>query len=295
MARRRTKGDAGEGDLTPLSPYEDEQLDAINAWKSAEPTVADQAVGFVVKPLTWLVQKVVPPKAMKAALEAANAAGAKLADVEDVKRDGGVKQIKDLRSKDLELSDRLADSVHNWAIGAGVVIGTGGGAAGVLSAPIEIPALMMLAMRTIHKIGLCYGYEPTSKADHDFAMGILAAAGASTLQEKYEALTLLRTVEVMVAKQTWKALAEKAAERQMTKEGAVTTIRALAKTLGINLTKRKALASIPLIGAGVGGSLNGWYINDVGWAARRAYQERWLLDNHKIFEIHVPEPEDVES
>ena len=62
-------------------------------------------------------------------------------------------------------------------------------------------------------------------------------------------------------------------------------IKSLAKQLGINLTKRKALQAIPAIGALVGASVNGWYIKEVGWAARRAFQERWLLENHKIIEI----------
>ena len=59
----------------------------------------------------------------------------------------------------------------------------------------------------------------------------------------------------------------------------------MAKQIGINITKRKALQAIPVIGALVGGSVNGWYIKDVGWAARRAFQERWLIDNQKILEV----------
>jgi len=31
--------------------------------------------------------------------------------------------------------------------------------------------------------------------------------------------------------------------------------------------------------------VNAWYIREVGWAARRAFQERWLIDNEKIIEI----------
>lgn len=275
-------------DTIPMTPYEEEQIDQVQAWKAEEPGVADRTLGFVVKPLAWLVQKVVPPAAMKAALEAANAAGARLADVGDIKRDGGVDEIAELRTKDLELSDRIADSVHNWAIGAAVVLGTGAGAGGIMTAPIEIPALLTLATRTIHKIGLCYGYEPRTESDKKFALAILASAGASSLEEKYTALLTLRTVEVAIAKQTWKALAQRAAERQFGKEAAITSLRTLAKQLGVNLTKRKALTTIPVVGAAVGGSVNGWYLKDVGWAARRAFQERWLLDNHKIIEIDVP-------
>jgi hypothetical protein len=77
----------------------------------------------------------------------------------------------------------------------------------------------------------------------------------------------------------------KAARERLSKEAAIIGIRNLAKQLGINLTKRKALAAIPVIGATIGGTVNGWYLKEVGWAARRAFQERWLIDNNKIIDI----------
>jgi hypothetical protein len=80
-------------------------------------------------------------------------------------------------------------------------------------------------------------------------------------------------------------MAERAAQKSISKEGAVIALKKLLKQLGINLTKRKALAAIPIIGAIVGGSVNGWYIKEVGWAARRCFQERWLIDNHKVIDI----------
>jgi hypothetical protein len=39
------------------------------------------------------------------------------------------------------------------------------------------------------------------------------------------------------------------------------------------------------LGAVVGAAVNGWYIKEVGWAARRAYQERWLVENHKATDV----------
>lgn len=136
-----------------------------------------------------------------------------------------------------------------------------------------------------NRIGVCYGYECKTKSDRDFILGIMAAAGANSVEEKLAALTTLRMIEVTIARQTWRAMAEKAAQQQFGKETAIIGIRNLAKQIGVNVTKRKALAAIPAIGALVGGSVNGWYIKDVGWAARRAFQERWLIDNQKIMEI----------
>jgi hypothetical protein len=117
----------------------------------------------------------------------------------------------------------------------------------------------------------------------------MSASGANSIAEKISALTALRSIEVTLAKVTWKKMAEKAAESQVNKEAALLTIKNLAKQLGVNITKRKALASIPFIGAAVGGSVNGWYIKEVGWAARRVFQERWLIENRNIIDVEFHE------
>lgn len=75
---------------------------------------------------------------------------------------------------------------------------------------------------------------------------------------------------------------QKAVASKLSQEGGVIALRNLAKQLGVNLTKRKALAIVPAIGALVGGSANGWWIKEVGWAARRSFQERWLAGAGKL-------------
>ena len=147
---------------------------------------------------------------------------------------------------------------------------------------IDVPALIILALRTINKIGLCYGYTIKSKEDEEFMLGILSLASANSVEEKAMALTTLKQIEMIIAKQTWKKITQSASAKQLSKEGGIIAIKSLVKQLGINITKRKALASIPLIGVGIGGSMNAWYIREIGWVARRMYQEKWLLENKKI-------------
>lgn len=274
--------------MEKLTSYERRQAEEIKAWKGEEPSVVSKTFGLAVEPLAWVVRKVVPEKAIRAALDFASKAGQWLADSQDILRDGEVEEISELRHKELKISDGLADVVHNWAIGIGVSEGVVTGAFGIFGAPADIPAIITIAMRTIHKIGLCYGYKCDAESDRKFVMGILAASGANSLEEKIAALATLRAIEVTIAKQTWRAMAEKAAQAQISKEAGIIAIRNLAKQLGVNITKRRALASIPGIGALVGGSVNGWYLKDVGWAARRAFQERWLIDNQKVLEIPRP-------
>lgn len=271
--------------MKKLTKYEKGQVDAIEKWKKEEPGVINQLFGIAVEPLAWLVAKVVPEASLQGALDFGNAMAYWLTDTNDIIRDGGVSSLEELRKKNLELSDRLADEVHNWAIGAAVVEGAGTGVFGLPGAAADVPAIITLALRTIHKIGVCYGFECSSELDKKMVLGILSASAANTISEKVAALAALKSVEVTLAKVAWKKMAEKAAERQLGKEAALLTIKNLAKQLGVNITKRKALAAIPFIGAAIGGSVNGWYIKEVGWAARRAFQERWLIENKKIIEV----------
>ena len=92
-----------------MSEYENKQVELIKEWEQQVPGVVSKGVGLLAKPAAWLVQKVVPQSAIKAALNAANGAGKKLADESDILRDGNVTTIEALRKLSLETSDRLAN------------------------------------------------------------------------------------------------------------------------------------------------------------------------------------------
>lgn len=268
-----------------LTKHEREQVREISDWKKKEPSVVDKTLGIAIEPLAWMIRKVVPDAALIGALQMARKLSTMTVDTADVLREAGVVKVSDLKTKDLELSDRLADEVHNWGIGIAAAEGAGTGFFGIFGAPVDVPALIMLSLRTIEKIGVCYGYECKTKEDEDFIMGILSAAGANSVEEKLAALTAIRAIETTLIKQTWKKMAETAAKNQFSKEGAIIGLKALAKQLSINITKRKALAAIPYIGALIGGSMNAWYVRDIGWAARRLFQERWLKENGKVIDV----------
>ncbi len=275
--------------MNKLTEYEQEQVAAIEAWKKEEPGAVSEVFGIAVQPLAWFVKKVVPDKAVQGALDFSNATARWLTDTDDVIRDGGVSSLGELRNKDLELSDKLADEIHNWSIGLAVAEGAGTGILGLPGMAVDVPVVITLALRTIHKIGVCYGYECNNELDEKFVLGIMSASGANSIAEKTAALAALRSIEITLAKVTWKMMAEKAAASQLSKEASILAIKNLAKQLGVNITKRKALASIPFIGAAIGGSVNGWYIKEVGRAARRSFQERWLIENGKIIDADFQE------
>ena len=268
--------------MKQLSNYEIEQLDQITKWESIEPSVIAKATDFLLKPFSWTLNKIIPAKVIEGAISSCNAAGSFLADQGDILRDAEVEKISDLRNKSLELSDKIADEVHNWALGLAIAEGGAAGAGGAFTILIDIPALITLAFRTMHKIGLCYGYECNTPEERMFINMILSAASANTVKEKAVALVGIKQLEVIIAKQTWKKIAEKAAANKVGPEALIMFIKSFSKSLGKNLTKRKALQAIPYVGAAVGASMNGSFIQDVAWAARRSFQRRWLAENGKI-------------
>jgi len=266
---------------TALNQYEHQQFNEIAAWKDEEPGVVSNVVGKALYPLTWLINKIIPTSAIQAVLEAANRIAELSADENDIRRDAGVSSIEEIRKVSLDKCDELANGVHNWAIGLASAEGGVTGSLGLPGLAADIPLTITFALRTIHKIGLCYGFKLDDERGKQIVLGILATSGANSMHEKVAALATLHQIKVIVRASTWKAM-EKIAENQFTKEAGILATKAVAKSLGINMTKRKTLQAIPIIGALVGASVNGWYIKEVGWAARREFQEHWLLDNNKF-------------
>jgi len=265
-----------------LGEYEKEQISAINEWRTEKPTVINTALGYIMFPISIFIQAVLSESTLRGAIDGTSAAAEWLTDEGDILRHWEVSDIEVLKSKGLRLSDELANEIHNWAIGIASAEGIGSGMLGLYGLALDIPFIMTFALRTIHKIGLCYGYKTKDEKNKHFVLALLSAASANTANEKAEAVKILRAVDVMIAKQTLKTVAEKAAQQQLGKEAVLIGMNNLGRQLGLNITKRKALQAIPAIGAVVGGSVNAWFIRDVGWAARRAFQERWLIENKMI-------------
>jgi len=163
--------------------------------------------------------------------------------------------------------------------------GAGTGVLGLPGIAIDAPAIVSFALRSIHLMGLCYGYEMKTREDRDLIFAIMAASGANSLKEKLAALTTLRAFQVTIQRETLKAMAEKAAQNAFSQQAVILAAKRLAKQLGVNLTKRKMAQAIPIVGMFIGATVNAWYISDVCWAARRTFQEKWLRDNGHWIEI----------
>lgn len=251
------------------SVYRENIIKEILNWREEEPGILAQAIGIAAFPVNWLVKQIIPQSAIKGALSAADwvsrntttAPGANSFD-------------------DLKVCDDFADQVINFHIGVAIAEGGAAGFFGLPGIVMDVPAIVMLAIRLIRQVSYEYGYSDTSASEQQYILSVLAAASANTQEEKMVALATNVYIGNLIAKNAWKVLAEKAAVEPMGGAAAVIGVKNLAKQLGLNITKRSALAAIPVIGAAVGASANGWFIKDVGIAAQHIYQERWLRDRN---------------
>ena len=238
--------------------YIEKQLIEISKWEQQKPSVVNTGMNKIFSPMSKFTRKVIPEVVVEKAIYHAHDIGQKLASKNDILKNAGVDTIEELRHKDLALSDKLASNVHKWAIGFAGSEGFATGLGGTATMVADVGAVIVLAFRTIHKIAMCYGYEVKSAEDKEFVLNILSVSGANDMKEKKEALLALKSDFLQ------KKIIEEVLMSNLVKK--------VAKQLGINLTKRKLMQIMPIIGAGIGAAVNASYINDIAWTARRSYQ-----------------------
>ena len=159
-------------------------------------------------------------------------------------------------SDDLENMDLSADYYWNYNL---VYAVAQGGA--------NIPALFTIVFRCIQQIALCYGFDTSKDDEKVFMLGIISIASASDVASKQAAMVFMRQIQVDITKKFAEEGGRAAIEP---------IVRQVAKTIGINLTKRKAHMLIPGIGAIAGASFDGMYLQDIARAAKNCYRKRKL-------------------
>lgn len=164
--------------------YIEKQLVEISKWEQQKPSVVNTGMNKIFSPMSKFTRKVIPEVVVEKAIYHAHDIGQKLASKNDILKNAGVNTIEELRHKDLALSDKLASSVHKWAIGFAGSEGFATGLGGTVTMVADVGAVIVLAFRTIHKIAMCYGYEVKSAEDKEFVLNILSVSGANDMKEK---------------------------------------------------------------------------------------------------------------
>ena len=265
--------------MAKLNKYEAQQVAAIEAWKNEKPSVALAAFDRITAPVTQALARVIPLTLVKKAIEGANNVSQYAIDAKGVMRGAEVDSIDALRSRSLRISDHLAHDSHVLSM---ALSGAGGavlGATGVGGVALDVASLLTLSLRTIHRIGLCYGFE---RVNEQLVLGILSVSSAGSQNERKTSIELLKGVEIMTLADVWKDVAKDALFTGAVRGGAYFTMRRVSLQMSRNFAKRKAAQLVPVVGGAIGAATNICFLRDVGWAARRVFQERWLIDNGRL-------------
>ncbi len=264
-----------------ITAYEQQVLKELRAWQAEAPGWGTRLMAKPGGKVAQVVQVLVPAAALRAALEGADALARKLSDRRSILKRARVATLAELRAQPLEDCDRLALNVSRRALALGGATGAVFGIAGAAGLIADIPTLLTLAFRTIYRVGLCYGEELPEAGARRLGIGIFALLSANSMQEKQAALTALRSESENQTGAAWRDGIERVTERELAKEATVYSLQNLARSVGLNLGRRKVAGSIPVLGAAVGGAVNAWYLNDAARTARYVFQERWLRSAEK--------------
>jgi hypothetical protein len=235
----------------------------IQAWEDADPsTLLTKRIEKATEPLQWLVALLLPERLITEVIEKTLWAAEALTDREDVLKTQGVSTFGEVLSNKIERCDAHAEGLQKNAVAAAVALGAWD-LAGPLGIAPSLASLFTLAFRTIKKIGLSYGFDTSKPGEELIVLQIFVAASTLYHRDKVQALKAIEKYKQDVDSGV--------SHSQDTVQALIVQI---ARLVGSNLTKRRALATVPALGALIGGSTNGWLVHDVGWAARNIYASR---------------------
>jgi hypothetical protein len=271
--------------------FEAKQVARIRKWRGRRPGFIARSVEFLVTPIVWTFRQVIPASTVEATLHGNLWLARRWAREGTTFRTLGVSNAAQLSEIELLHPDRVVRQIHRRAVLMAGGMGFVAGIFGFFTLPIAMAGALNIALRTIHRIGLCYGYPANSEAERLFIYYTLSLAGTQRPEERAVSLQALRELQATIA--ATPPVPEVAAA-QLAEGGVPTEIREKAFTVAHHdfsreitrqLVQVRLLTSIPGIGGLIAIIVDTNYMRSVGWAARHAYQLRWLEDRGRLPEV----------
>ncbi len=254
-----------------LTQYEENALHAINDWKSRSEGLLSKIFAPVGAALEAVpgVEKVTD-LLVNFFSDVAFATVRPEAILEDFRKAGHkVENQADIRALPLEDVDRVVHGLREKYLGLAATEGALTGVTGLPGVLAGVPAVVSLAARCVAEYAFYYGFDLNEQRERIYAMQLMASATAAASKKAVILSTLNGVAREAAQGLTWKVLETQAVAQ---------IIREVAQALGVNLTKRALGKVVPLLGAGVGATLDSLYLSDVCDSAENLYRERFLAD-----------------
>lgn len=282
--------------LRNLDHYERRAVHDIRAWAAGDRGRLDgvartlgMASGRVNKPVEWLVDRVMDdPKvgeALRAALERANESlsryMAATTPVEPAAAAYGLDHVDDIADLHLRTIDAQLAALRRSHRNVFLAMGAAEGAAGFAGTPAavaafvaSIPAMQAASLRAVSDVSRHTGFDPNDFAERQFvaevALRSMELGGRGTEDTVHR---LVGLGEQIATRQTLDQLQQYAI---------VGALRDRAQKMGIALTKRRAAAMLPVVGAAVGAGFNAVHADRLLGGASVLFRARHLSRRHGL-------------
>lgn len=262
-----------------LTPYEKQVQREIEKWHHEEASVVMQAIGWAMKPVDWVVERVSPTLVDQASdavaqfLSMLNDASEWTYDADEVlrqarRRDLEIDRIEALRDQPLEQLDPFARSHFNENAILAAVEGGGTGLGGAVLIAADIPLLFTINFRLIQQIASSYGFPMRGPAYRPLVLAAFNVAASDGREARHEAL---REVSVAAA----------AFANDLEYRGRVTGTlrdqnRHVPREIAKSIVGRKLAQAVPIAGAAVGAGINYWFTTQTAEAAYMLFRALFL-------------------
>lgn len=263
-----------------LTAYEAAQFAAIQHWQQQEITGVTRLFGRGLNLLTSLLNFVIPSTVFEKIGTACEVATANWQqDWQDLKLLAEVEDYRLLRQGALNPCDALAHHVTNRAL---VETTAEGGITGLFDwfgEVVDDGLTIVLALRTIHRIGLCYGYAPETPKEQAFAWEIFNVSIAQSPTERRDALAALHDLRLQINPQQFE---QETLQNSLEDDANAMLLDSVIERGIAELGEETAAGIVPVLGFFLSIWADRTMIQSVGTAAQREFQLRWLYDNHKL-------------
>lgn len=235
-------------------------------FRQAKPSRLGRGIERLTHPFGKALASVVPKSAVEAVLKGLD-------------RAVGAPQLVrfDHDTTDLAAAHRAAEKVARTARGISATTGAAAGLGGAISMGADIPATIAIALRTIRDTGRAYGFEGEGPAEKLFRLQILELAALDDPEERAQRIADLET-----------GIGEEGqlvhADHEHITPVVDQAVERISRAIAFASFRSRAGMVVPLVGSLVGGIVNSSFQNDVGKAARFAFQARRLRAEEGVIE-----------
>ena len=164
--------------------------------ESSLPNLSQQLLGrhyASVNKVTSFVAPDLSDKFSAYLFEQLNHLGSRLSAVDQILDEAGVKDLEEL-TQDVDRSKRLSELLANQNKWLASAQGALSGATGVLGSAIDVPASLLLSLRSIYQIGRAYGFELNQDTEQDMVQFIFKQIDLSLIAQKQSLLMALKAL-----------------------------------------------------------------------------------------------------